>query len=266
MGIAWGMKELAQGIVSSHEERTKRIEEIRKETQQTRQEAKDLVSDLQASRKEMVTQLRKDLAQDKAERKTEVSGLIKDFQSSRREMSSELKKQLCQGVENRKSEVKQMLTDAQGLIKDFQSARNEMSSELKKQLHRGVESRKSEVKQMLGDFGKAQAEVRADLKEAHDAWQELISKKKAVVKVLPKVKKVEEERVEAPAVEKEVPDWEKKLLTAIRENPNGITLAEVAESLGVAPVVLGRASKSLLERGEIRKEEKLYFPVTEEES
>jgi len=233
MRIASGMKELAQGIVSSHEERTKRIGEIRKETQQARQDAKDLIKDLQASRKEMAAQLRKDLAQDKAQRQ---------------------------------SEVKQMLTDAQGLIKDFQSSRREMSSELKKQLRQGVENRKSEVKQMLGDFGKAQAEVRADLKEAHDAWQELISKKKAVVKAPPKVKKVEEERVEAPAVEKEVPDWEKKLLTAIRENPNGITLAEVAESLSVAPVVLGRASRSLLERGEIRKEEKLYFPVTEEES
>jgi seryl-tRNA synthetase len=159
-----------------------------------------------------------------------------------------------------------MLTDAQGLIKDFQSARNEMSSELKKDLHQGVESRKSEVKQMLGDFDKAQTEIRKDLKEAHDAWQELISKKKALVKAPPKVKKVEEERVEIPVAEEEVPDWEKKLLTAIRENPNGITLVEVAESLGVAPVVLGRASRSLLEKGEIRKEEKLYFPVTEEES
>jgi len=225
MGIAWGMKELAQGIVSSHEERTKRIEEIRKETQQTRQEAKDLVSDLQASREEMVTQLRKDLAQDKAERKTEVSGLIKDFQSSRREMSSELKKQLRQGVENRKSEVKQM----------------------------------------LGDFGKAQAEVRADLKEAHDAWQQLVSKKEAVVKPPPKVKKVEEEKVAAPAAEeKEVPDWEKKLLTAVNEHPDGIILAEVAESLGIAPVVLGRAARSLIDKGKIRKEEKLYFPVESE--
>ena len=58
-----------------------------------------------------------------------------------------------------------------------------------------------------------------------------------------------------------VPDLEANLLAAIRKHPMGITLAEVAESLGVVPIVLGRAARSLLEKGKIRKRNKIYFPV-----
>jgi len=57
------------------------------------------------------------------------------------------------------------------------------------------------------------------------------------------------------------PDLEAKLLAAINEHLAGVTLVEAAESLGVAPIVLGRASKRLLKKGIIRKEGMLYFPA-----
>jgi predicted transcriptional regulator of viral defense system len=62
----------------------------------------------------------------------------------------------------------------------------------------------------------------------------------------------------------EVPDLEAKLLAAVNKHPKGVSLAEVAQSLDVVPVVLGRASSSLLKKGLIRKKEKLYFPVAGE--
>ena len=54
------------------------------------------------------------------------------------------------------------------------------------------------------------------------------------------------------------------MLAAVNEHPEGMTLAGIADSLGVAPVVLGRVSKSLMKKGKVRKEEKLYFPAASE--
>jgi len=72
------------------------------------------------------------------------------------------------------------------------------------------------------------------------------------------------EKKKAPVAEEEIPNLEAKLLAMITLHPEGITLAEVAEKFDVAPIVLGRASRSLLAKGKIRKEDKLYFPVASE--
>ena len=53
---------------------------------------------------------------------------------------------------------------------------------------------------------------------------------------------------------------ETKILEAIRHNPDGATLVQLAERLGVAPVVAGRAVRSLLDAGKIRKEGIRYYP------
>ncbi len=112
---------------------------------------------------------------------------------------------------------------------------------------------------MRREFAKAQAEVRDDLKEAAAAWQGLAKAmpvKGAEVKVPPKA--------EVPVAKEEMPDLEARLLAMITLHPEGIGLTEVAEKFGVVPVVLGRASKGLVEKGKIRKEEKIYFPVASE--
>ena len=69
-------------------------------------------------------------------------------------------------------------------------------------------------------------------------------------------------KVAAPVAKEEIPDLDAKLLAAVNEHRTGVTLVEAAESLGVAPIVLGRASKGLLKKGTIRKKEMLYFPVS----
>jgi hypothetical protein len=53
-----------------------------------------------------------------------------------------------------------------------------------------------------------------------------------------------------------------RVLAEIAGNPGGVTLAEVAERIGVAQVVLGRVSRGLLKRSKIRKAGKVYFPAT----
>ena len=58
MGIALGMKELTRDIASSHEDRTKRLGEIKGETKQVRGEARDLIKTFQSSRKELRAELK----------------------------------------------------------------------------------------------------------------------------------------------------------------------------------------------------------------
>jgi len=194
MGIAAGMKDIVQDIVSSREVRVAEVKRLKKE-------ANEMLGSFQASHKEMSAELRKTLAQGEAERK---------------KISAELKKELTDYVRGIRSEVAGM-----------------------------------------------RQETKADLGEARTAWQELTrGVKKATVKATPEA--VKAEVAKAAPVEEETPDLEAKLLAAITEHPLGITLTEVAESLGIASIVLGRAARKLVGEGKIRKEDKAYFPARAE--
>jgi len=58
MGIASEMKELTRNIASSHEDRMKRVGEIREEAKQVRGETQNLIENFQASRKELKSELK----------------------------------------------------------------------------------------------------------------------------------------------------------------------------------------------------------------
>jgi hypothetical protein len=303
MGIASGMRELAQSIASSHEERTKTVAKVKEEASQTREDARDLIKGFQASRKQTGVQLRKNLGRDKASRKSDVKkmlgdtqGLIKGFQASRRKEGAQLRKELAQGLAeqrsevnamlgdfrsrrketgsklreeldqtrlSRKSEVTELLKSAQDLVTDLGKSRQETGEKLRKDLAKGRADRESGVKEMRSEFRRSQAEVRSDIDEARAAWQELTrGVKKTAVKATPKVVKAQVAKA-MPAGE-ETPDLEAKLLAVIREHPQGITLTEVAERLGVAPIVFGRAARKLVDEARVRKEDKTYFPVASE--
>lgn len=262
MVIASSMRGLAQGIASSREDRVNTVGKIKEEAKQVRGEAQALIKGFRTSRHEEGARLRKELAQSVVERKSEVNGILKDahqtvgsFRSSRKEMGTELRRGLAESRSTNKSEVEGLLKKTENLVRDLGRSRKETSEELRKDLNQCRTDRESEVKEMRSDFRKSEAEVRTDLKEAAAAWQQLTRTTKAGVKVQPT-----KEKVEVP--KEEIPDPEVKLLAAIREHPNGISLVEVAESLRVVPVVLGHASKRLLDEGKIRREDKLYFPVT----
>jgi YesN/AraC family two-component response regulator len=249
MGIASQMKELTREIASSHRARTRKLGEIRRETKQIRGEAHHLIEGFHTSRRHEATELKRDLARGETERKSDSQKMLTGFQSSRKEDSSQMREGLSRDHAARKSEVSKMLRDSQ-------SSRKEDSSQVRVQLAQGLAERKSELSKMQGDIQKAQAEVRADLKEAKAAWQGLGG-----------TIQVNKGRTETPlvaatsAAEKRNSDLEIKMLTAVREHPEGMTLAGMAGSLGVAAVVLGRLSKSLMKKGMIHKVEKLYFPA-----
>jgi len=275
MGIAAGMKDIVQDIMSSRDARVAEVKGLKKE-------ANEMLGSFKASHKKMGAQLRRELADDKAKVGAEVKAMRSGFQSSRKEMSSALKKDLAEHTQAVRGEVAR-------LRQEIGASHQNMSAKLRKNLAQGPAARKSEVHVMLNDFQREhnqmgtqlrkeladndrgiksevagmRQETKADLGEARTAWQELTrGVKKATVKATPET--VKAEVAEAAPVEEETPDLEAKLLAAITEHPEGITLTEVAESLGVAPIVFGRTSKKLVDEGRIRKEDRVYFPARAE--
>ena len=295
MGIATSMKELTQDILSSSEDRADGLAKLKKQTSVLRREAKDMVKDFsashhetsrqlkrrlaqsnadmkkqgmasreeaqnlikgfQAERKESGTQLRKELAQNERECKKQVQDLMEGFQESRHDASYHLSKELAESKAKIKSEVWEVLADVDALIKDYQSSRRTMGAQLKNDLSKDRVGRKAEVEEMLGDFQKDRAEVRADLNQASDTWREMaltICTEKAGGAELPEVKK------ETPAGIST--DLKEKLFSIInRHNNGGITLSEVADTLGVATVTLSKAARTLQEEGKVRRIGKVYY-------
>jgi len=83
------------------------------------------------------------------------------------------------------------------------------------------------------------------------------------VKAKPRKRKPPAEEVKKKVKEK-VPgltDREKTILSIIRDNPEGITLPEIAYIMGVAFVTITKDLARLLKEGLIKKEENRYFPV-----
>ena len=272
MGIAAGMKDIVQDIASSYDVRMAEVKGLK-------EEANEMLGSFEASHKKMGAQLRRELADDKAKMGAEVKAMRSGFQSSHKEMSSALKKDLAEHTQGVRGE-------AARLRQEIGASHQNMSVKLRKNLAQGEAARKSEVHVMLNDFQRThnqmglqlrkeladndrgiesevagmRQETKADLGEARAAWQGLTrGVKKAAVKATPKVVRAEVEK--AAPVEEETPDLETKLLAAITEHPEGITLTEVAESLGVAPIVFGRAARKLVNEGRVRKEDKTYFPA-----
>jgi len=270
MGIAAAMRDIVQDIASSYDLRMAEVKGLKKE-------ANEMLGSFKASQDKMGAQLRKDLARDEAKMRGEVKTMRSGFQSSHKEMSSALKKDLAEHTQGVRGEVAR-------LRQEIGASHQDMSAKLRRNLARGAAARKSEAHAMLNGFQRShkqmgvqlrkelaaydrgiesevsgmRQETIADLMEARAAWQGLASNmqaKRGGTKTPPKVA--------APAANEENPDLEVKLLAAIGKYPaGGITLADLANILGVAPVVLGRVSKSLMKKGKIHKKEMLYFPVS----
>ena len=81
MGIAAGMKDIVQDIVSSRDARAAEVKGLK-------EEANEMLGSFEASHKKMGAQLRRELTDDKAKMGAEVKAMRSGFQSSRKEMSS----------------------------------------------------------------------------------------------------------------------------------------------------------------------------------
>ncbi|MBI4285887.1 MAG: hypothetical protein HY670_08350 [Chloroflexi bacterium] len=242
------------------------------DVKQILEEAEQLLKNCQTSRRKQGSQLRRELAQGSAKRKSTVGSVLKaarqtvlTFRAQRREAGNQLQEGLARGRAGRESAVGELRKGAQEMVKGFARSRKEAGETLRRDLVQGRAARESAVKalvtsvnEMRKGFRQTRAALKADIGEATAAWRKLTRDRparKSHVKAAPEAAGV------AEVAEAEIPDLEVKLLSAINQHSQGITLTEVAESLGVVPIVLGRVSRRLLDEGKIRKEDKTYFPV-----
>jgi predicted nucleic acid-binding Zn ribbon protein len=285
MGIATGMRHIVRDITSSTNARMADVKGIKKDT-------KEMLGSFKASQDKMNARLNKNLAHDKAEMVTGVKAMQNRFRTSHKEMGASLKHDLAEHSQRVGGAVAKMR-------QDIGTAHQDMSERLKKNLSSGAAALKSETNNMLDGFRRSQKqqgtqlkkelaahnrgiksevsgmrqEMKSDMKQARTAWQGLGTARKAksaAVKAPSKASAPVPTNPTAPVPIKAaapVPDGgtsnlETKMLSTIVEYPaGGINLKDIAGILGVAPVVLGKASTSLIKRGKIRRQNKVYFPA-----
>jgi len=136
MAIAAGMKEIAQGIVSSREVRVAEVKGLKKE-------ADEMIGSFKASHKKMGAQLRQDLAHDRAKMGAEVKAMRSGLQASHKKMGTQVK----------------------AMRSGFQSSHKKMGTQLRKALADYDHGIESEVAGMLGSFEASLAEMAAQLRQ-----------------------------------------------------------------------------------------------------
>jgi len=266
MGIKEEMEKLGEEIIGSYDVRVERIEQLKKETEETLKSSRDLLKNFQNVHKKMSLEQREDLSEYKENLEGEVKEMLKGFRLSLEKIGSDLRKDLAKGVERRKAEVSKTLDDAKKMMDDFKVSHSQMSKELKKNLTKSNQGIKSEVSRMLNDFRSTQDKLRADLEKASLSWQQTAStlqEKRSGLKSIPEVleKKIIKEMLpKKTKIVEELSD-KKQALVLIKKHPEGIKLTEIGAELGkdwrwYIPTV-----KELIEENKIRKEENLYYPI-----
>ncbi|MBI4267413.1 MAG: hypothetical protein HY662_01350 [Chloroflexi bacterium] len=268
--IRTGARELLDGLQASRGQAGLRLNkdltdhEARRKSEAMNilKEARDILSSFAASRQQSSVQLRKDLANSVSARKIQAGEasrkLTQAFRDSRRETAPRLRQELSQNRSSIKTKVAELLSDARDLITDFHKHALEAGVMVRNNLDKSRTEREAAVKEMRGTFQALQTAARDEINKSRDAWQELNGNKPA--------KRTRKARTPAKPAEEvsagnKSPGLGAKLLEAISQHPQGITLTEVADNLSVASIVLGRVTRKLLDEGKIRKEDRTYFPA-----
>ena len=227
--------------------------------------ARRILQDCQTSRKESSDKTRDSLSRSAAARRGEVnkiSGdsrrLVKNFANYRRRLSAELRRDMGRSLSESRKDVERLLGNTRSMLAGFRTARGETGGGLLADLRRGRHSLETDTRQMLGSFRQSRKGMRNELDEAKALWQRLPANRSTG----PITGTVSEQRNSVAGETSR--DFEAGMLAIVREHPEGIDLAGVAEKLSVATIVLGRAAKNLLDKGHVHKEERVYYPVTGE--
>lgn len=300
MDRAEDTRNLAEDIVSSYNARIARIGAMKKETENLLAEfrtahekmSKELRKDLAEGASNRVSEVKNMLDQFQALHQ-EMSNALRDTLSKGRDTLSKGEKDrlaafkdMDTGIKTRISEIED---ETHRLLIDFDKTHKEMGDALRNTLSKskeelskseegrlkGFKAMNKEIKVSVDRIAKETAKLLREFGTAHkemaNEWKNLTAlmakKRGAPVKpvVKPRVTKPKpkvEEKV-APEVEEVKPEetLEEGILRIVNSNPGGIVLRDIADSLGLAPIRLARTIKALIDEGEIRKEDNLYYPA-----
>jgi len=278
MGLADDIKKLSEDIIASYDLRVKGIRELTKDTHNT-------LKGFQDEHKKMATDLRKNLEKGEADRlkafksmmgdAKKFVGDVKKFVSDMVEETGSLMNQIRAEQKNRNKAVSD-------LLEKFAKDHEDMAAELRKTLAEGKADRLKAFKSLIGEIQARQdernkevlnllQEFKTERERMAANWQALtatIAKKRGIkpiveaeVKVRPVKEAVEEVEEEEEEVMPPEMGMEERVLEFIERHPEGVEVGDMEEPLGVPRMRLGKVAKRLLEKGKVRKEGNIYFPL-----
>lgn len=303
MGIANDMKKLGEDIVASHDVRVKTIGTLVNNVHKTlkscatdrkkmaieqskalgkfvsdlSKNVSNMINRIRKEHKEMADKLKADLAKGEAVLAKGEADRLKAFRT------------MMAGIQE---QIKEIETYVKNKLKEFSDTHADMSEELKKELATYVDDIVNATKKLMADIQaqqkKRKEEVADLLAEANDLlksfkterekmeanWRALTAKMaqrrgfkpevEAGVKVRPVKEAIEEavEEVKEEEASLEI-SLEERVLEVIKSHPEGVSVGDMEEPLGVSRLRLGKIAKTLLNEGKVRKEENLYFPLEE---
>ena len=149
MGIAEGMKEIAENIITSYEGRAKALQELEAETRQT-------LKKFAADHKRMAEEQSQQLANFAGDLAKTTRGQVQGFHKSHQQMSTGQGKALATFRNH-------LGKSTQELLDDFQNQRSEMATKLRERLTKDVKDINTYVQAKIKEYDR-------DLKAAHDIW------------------------------------------------------------------------------------------------
>lgn len=239
MSIADGMKDIVDDIEHSRTERIADVGDmIHSFTSERKHNAADMRRTLRKETQDMLRTLRKGRKALGRETQDMLGGFSANRMAMARETTARLKK-----------DVAEIRIDAVNMVHGFADERV---------------ARAIELTHMLDGFKKQRIPFQEDLSEAHGIWQSHMGNEhpyarhglKTVHKATKATRK-ESEKPEQAADE----DLKEKVLNVINKSPKGITLTKAGKTIGVEWRTLIRPAKELLEIGDIRKKDTIYFPT-----
>jgi uncharacterized coiled-coil DUF342 family protein len=232
----------------------------RKKTDQAEiAETKDYIVDLRDKAQELVNEC------DKAHRKMAkaLTAELARFKSDLDAAEGDRKKTDQTEIAERKDYISHLRHSAQQMLDEFDKAHQQMAKNLsdilagvRPELESAESDRKSAVQAEM-------AAVKAETRKTAAAWKGLLAKMQSgghraaitgpsKVKAAPKAKPVKK-------VEAEGADLEDEVLDLLEENPDGLKMTEIADSLGIKPwQSLIPVVRELLDDGKVAKEGSIY--------
>lgn len=186
-------------------------------------------------------------------------------------------------INKRKTEIENLHEDVKNILNDIRKSLKDQFEELRQKRSNDISNMKKDVEMLRNNLNKERQAVIDLLEDTRAVWSEYIIKEECYEEGEAEPEVVVETRDEVPSeaedtslsgavIEKETEeedftvtgeDLKTRFLSIINAHPEGISLTEVADKLGMATVALGRVSRNLLDEGGIRREGKLYFPLSE---
>lgn len=227
-------KNLVEEISNMHQDRIDFINSLKNDIQQMKK-------DLNGKR----TQMRSDLlvsfnAWDEGRRRQAA-----DFRSTAQALLKDLK----EGNKERAKDMNELRADTQAFLRKFRKEDIGRFEQESKQRANGIAQFKADISTMIGGF-------REEHDEASGAWKNLVSDLSRTGNEKTEAKK---RRMAGKKSNGGFTRRQEQILSIVKDNPEGVTLPEIAYIMGVAFVTITQDVKKLLSNSHIKKKVNKYF-------